>query len=59
MAGLFAWFLISLTSNNYNESLTKGSMLLEMGTDANTIEEVEYSAELVGNALVSMLNTIK
>jgi len=50
---------LSLTSNNYNESLTKGSMLLEMGTDANTIEEVEYSAELVGNALVSMLNTIK
>ena len=50
---------LSLTSNNYNESLTKGSMLLEMGTDANTIDEVEYSAELVGNALVSLLNTLK
>ena len=50
---------LSLTSKNYNESLTNGSMLLEMGTDANTIEEVKYSAELVGNALVSLLNTIK
>jgi len=50
---------LSLTSNNYNESLSKGSMLLEMGTDANTIAEVEYSAELVGNALVSLLNTLK
>jgi len=49
---------LSLTSKNYNESLTNGSMLLEMGTDANTIEEVKYSAELVGNALVSLLNTI-
>ena len=50
---------LSLTSKNYNESLTNGSMLLEMGTDANSIEEVEYSAELVGNALVSLLNTLK
>lgn len=50
---------LSLTSKNYNESLTKGSMLLEMGTDANSLEEVEYSADLVGNALVSLLNTLK
>ncbi len=50
---------LSLTSNNYNESLSNGSMLLEMGTDANTVAEVEYSAELVGNALVSLLNTLK
>lgn len=50
---------LSLMSKNYNESLTNGSMLLEMGTDANTLKEVEYSAELVGNALVSLLNTLK
>lgn len=50
---------LSLTSKNYNESLTNGSILLEMGTDANSIQEVEYSAELVGNALVSLLNTLK
>lgn len=50
---------LSLVSKNYNESLSNGSLLLEMGTDANTVEEVEYSAELVGNALVSLLNTLK
>ncbi len=49
---------ISLVSNNYNESLTKGSMLLEVGTDANSLEEVKYSAELAANALISLLNTL-
>ncbi len=49
---------ISLMSRNYNESLTTGSMLIEIGTDGNTIEEVEYSAELLGNALKSLLNTL-
>lgn len=48
---------ISLVGNEYNESLTNGSMLIEMGTDANTLEEVKYSAELVGNALISLCNT--
>lgn len=46
---------ISLTSKNYNESLTKGSLLIEFGTDANTVEEAHYSAELVGNALAKVL----
>lgn len=50
---------LSLTSKNYNESLTTGSVLLEMGTDANTLDEAMYSAELVGNALVSLFNTLK
>lgn len=50
---------LSLVSKNYNESLTKGSMLIEFGTDANALSEVAYSAELVGEALVSVLNSIK
>ncbi len=50
---------LSLVSKNYNESLTKGSMLIEFGTDANSLSEVTYSAEMVGEALVSVLNTIK
>lgn len=49
---------LSLMPKNYNESLTTGSMLIEIGTDGNTMEEVKYSAELVGNALVSLLNTL-
>lgn len=49
---------LSLMPKNYNESLTTGSLLIEVGTDANTIDEALYSAELVGNALVSLLNTL-
>lgn len=49
---------LSLMPKNYNESLTTGSLLLEFGTDANTLTEACFSAELVGEALVSLLNTL-
>lgn len=49
---------LSLMSKNYNESLTKGSMLIEFGTDANTLDEAAYSAQLVGDSIVSLLNTL-
>ena len=50
---------IMLNSKNYNESITKGSLLLEFGTDANFLSEAEYSAELVGEALAELLNNLK
>ncbi len=50
---------LMLMPKNYNESLSKGSMLIEFGTDGNTIDEAVYSAELVGNSLVSLLNELK
>ena len=46
---------LSLMSRSYNERLTTGSMLLEIGTEANSFDEAKYSAELVGNALVKTL----
>lgn len=46
---------LSLMSRNYNESLSTGSMLIEIGTDANSLEEVSYSATLLGNALSELL----
>ncbi|MEE1238360.1 MAG: stage II sporulation protein P [Acutalibacteraceae bacterium] len=49
---------LSLMPKNYNESLTKGSLLIEFGTDVNTLEEAHYSAELVGNALAELLSGI-
>lgn len=49
---------ISLMPKNYNESLTTGSMLIEMGTDGNSLEEVKYSAELLSNSLCALLNEI-
>ena len=48
-----------LCSANYNQNLTTGSMLLEVGTDSNTFEEACYSAELAGDALLNLLNTLK
>ena len=44
-----------LMSKLYNQNLTTGSLLLEFGTDANSLEEACYSAELVGNALAELL----
>lgn len=46
---------LSLMSKNYNQSLTTGSLLIEFGTDANSLAEVHYSAELVGDCLVTTL----
>ncbi len=39
----------------YNMDVTPCSLLLEFGTDANTLEEAVYSAQLIGNSLVKML----
>lgn len=49
---------LSLMPKNYNESLTKGSLLIEFGTDVNTLKEAHYSAELVGTALAELLGEI-
>jgi len=50
---------LMLASKKYNQSLSKGSLLIEFGTDVNTLDEACYSAELVGNSLVSLLKTLK
>ena len=49
---------MTLYNKKYNQELHIGSMLLEVGTDANTLSEALYGAELAANALVSLLNTI-
>ena len=50
---------ILFTARKYNQNITTGSLLLECGTDANTLEQAKYSASLVGEALASTLNTLK
>ena len=50
---------IMLASKKYNQSLNKGSLLLEFGTEVNTLDEAKYSAELVADSLISLLNTLK
>ena len=39
----------------YNMDLTPNSLLIEFGTDVNTLSEAKYSGQLVGNALVKVL----
>ena len=46
---------LSLMPKNYNESLTTGSLLIEFGTDVNTLAEAHYSAELVGDSIAELL----
>ncbi len=50
---------LSLMSKKYNQSLSTGSLLIEFGTDVNTLEEACYSAELVADSLISLLNTLQ
>jgi len=39
----------------YNMHMTPNSLLLEFGTDVNTLEEALYSAELLGEAIAEVL----
>lgn len=46
---------ILFSERKYNMDLTKNSFLLEVGTDANTLDEACYSGRLFGNALGDLL----
>lgn len=48
-----------LMSKSYNQPLCSGSLLIEFGTDVNTLEEASYSAELVGESLITLLQSLK
>ena len=39
----------------YNMDLTPNSLLIEFGTDVNSLSEAKYSGQLVGNCLVDVL----
>lgn len=48
----------TFTPRKYNQHLTTGSMLIEMGTEANTLEEAKYSAQLLSNSLIKTLKNL-
>ncbi len=50
---------ITLNSAKYNQNLTVGSILLEVGSEANTFSEAESAAEKSATALVNLLNILK
>ena len=41
----------------YNQDLTTGSLLIEIGSHGNTLEEAVYSGQLVGEALAGLFTT--
>lgn len=45
----------SLKSSTYNQEFSKYSLLLEIGTSGNSLEEAEISAELVAKAIAEIL----
>ena len=49
---------VTFTPRRYNQNLTTGSLLLEIGTEANTLSEAAYSASLVGKCLSNVLNNL-
>ncbi len=48
-----------LVDSRYNQHLSHGSMLIEVGTDANTVSEAAYSGEILGKTLAQVLNKLK
>ena len=46
---------LNLGDYTYNMNVNNGSLLIEVGTDANTLEEAVRSGEMLGNALSSVL----
>ncbi len=42
----------------YNQDLTTGSLLIEVGTHGNTLEQVQYAGELFGKSLAKSLKKL-
>ena len=49
---------VLLANARYNQQLTNGSLLIEIGSDANTIDEAVYAGELVGKGLAQVLRDL-
>ena len=47
---------LNLTASRYNQHLSPGWLLVEMGTEANTVEQAVYSAQLLGRTLAQLLD---
>ncbi len=49
---------MSFSYKKYNQHLTTGSVLIEMGGHGNSLEEALYAGELVGKSISNLLKTI-
>ncbi len=46
---------LSFSNNKYNMNATKGSLLIEVGTEVNTVGEAKYTGSLLGEILAETL----
>lgn len=42
---------------HYNQDLTTGSLLIEVGSHGNSIEQAQYSGELIGKSIAKLFDT--
>ena len=49
---------LNFTQRNYNLHATHGSLLIEVGTEVNTLAEAKYSGRLLGETLLALLNDL-
>jgi stage II sporulation protein P len=49
---------LNFLPRKYNENMTKGSLLIEVGTEVNTVDEVKYSGDMLGKALAAVLDRL-
>lgn len=49
---------LNFCARRYNENVTHGSLLVEIGTDASTLDEAVYGGELFGKALAATLSQL-
>lgn len=47
---------LNFGNNKYNMNATTGSILVEVGTEVNTVSEASYSGQLVGEVLAELLS---
>ncbi len=45
---------INLRSERFNQQLSKGSIIIEVGSNGNTLNEAVYSAKLMGNVIAAL-----
>ena len=50
---------LSVVASRYNQHLSRGYLLLEMGSEGNTLEEAVYSGHLLGKTLAEVLQQLK
>ena len=49
---------LSVVAHRYNQHLAPGAMLMEIGTEANTLSEAIYTAQLAGDTLARVLKQL-